>query len=46
MAQHYQVLGHLQVYRKTSNVSRTLVGSNIVDHSDVTLSVGIWCALY
>ena len=30
-------------YRKTSNISRTLVGNKIVDHSDV---VGIWCALY
>ena len=24
-----------QIYRKTSNISRTLVGNNIVDHSDV-----------
>ena len=22
-------------YRKTSNISRTLVGNNIIDHSDV-----------
>ena len=23
------------IYRKTSNISRTLLGNNIVDHSDV-----------
>ena len=33
------VLGHLTArfadYRKVSNISSTLVGNNIVDHSDV-----------
>ena len=26
---------HLRIYRKTCNISRTLVGNKIVDHSDV-----------
>ena len=26
---------HLETYRKTSNISRTLVGNEIVDNSDV-----------
>ena len=30
-----QVKNHHMKYRKTSNISRTLVGNKIVDHSDV-----------
>ena len=30
-----EVLKILQRYRKTSNISRTFVGNNIVDNSDV-----------
>ena len=26
---------HIEIYRKTSNIRRTLVGNKIVDHSDV-----------
>ena len=26
---------HINTYHKTSNISRTLVGNKIVDHSDV-----------
>ena len=29
------LLTHKYIYRKTSNISRTLVGNKIVDHSDV-----------
>ena len=31
---HFSVL-KINTYRKTSNISRTLVGNEIVDHSDV-----------
>ena len=34
---HKNILQYLykNIYRKTSNISRTLVGNTIVDHSDV-----------
>ena len=31
----YQIAGDKSHYRKTSNISRTLVGNKIVDNSDV-----------
>ena len=32
---HYELTEYIQNYRQVSNISRTLVGNNIVDHSDV-----------
>ena len=35
---------HLSIYRQTSNVSRTLVDNNIVDHSDVVAASPVGAA--
>ena len=35
ITQLFDILEHLSRYRQVSNISRTLVGNKIVDHSDV-----------
>ena len=35
MHTHFVVRTRMNIYRKTSNISRTLLGKEIVDHSDV-----------
>ena len=32
---YYGDISYIYIYRKTSNISRTLVNNKIVDHSDV-----------
>ena len=35
---------HIYMYRKTSNIRRTLVGNNIVDHLDVVGALPVGAA--